>query len=58
MRTRFCAHPLAPDENPCYNIGNIRAGPLVRLVRRMSIKGAFLSMFPPGIGGQMTIPIV
>lgn len=41
---RFCAHPLAPDENPCYNVGNIRAGPLVRLMRRMSIKGAFLSM--------------
>ena len=43
----FCAHPLAAIKKQCYNIGNTRAGPLARLVRGMSIKGAFLSMDPP-----------
>ena len=44
QRPCFGAHPLAAIRKQCYNIGNTRAGPLARLVRGMSIKGAFLSM--------------
>ena len=40
----FYAYPLATVEETCYNIANIRAGPLARFVRGMSIKGAFLFM--------------